>query len=205
MSQPNGVARRRADLLLRYVAHTAAADALAAELKRQAEAAYRDQGSLDSWRIAETGRVSASATHDAVHVSDPAAFLNWVAFTRPDEIEVVRQVRPSSQEAILKRLKPVRDPQQIRQMAPGETCDCHDEEGTIVPGVTWRRGGLYAGASITPDGALRREFAAYARAYVEGAPMPALDPPSAPDAVLADTPGESAVHDSGPGDVSVTS
>lgn len=164
---------KREELFERWMAHSAAAAALEKRIKAKVRAAYDEEGSADTWRLA-AGSVSASLDHDRVEVVDEEAWLDWVRQHHPDEIVMVPTVRPASREALLGGLLPV-DPDELE---PGEATSCMDSDGTVVPGVALRRGGTFRSVSLRPDSDTKRRLAAAAEAYASGAgPMPLLELP----------------------------
>ncbi len=180
----------RVELLRAYAAHTAAAAACERALKDPAEAAGVAEGIADGWKKDGVGKVEVSFTRDTAAVVDEERFLDWLEQRYPSEIRTelvpVRSVRnPAWQKHLLSSLIPV-DPDEMRA---GESTLLMDAENEVVPGVAWRRGGLFRCASITIEPQLKTEYAAAARDYVEhGTPLPVGSParpalPQQPDRV----------------------
>ena len=66
-------------------------------------------------------------------------------------------------------------PTDPEELGPGGQTSLIDDEGTVVPGVVWTKGGAYKHAAITGDGTLKRQYAQAAAVYAAGGgDMPAL-------------------------------
>lgn len=158
------------------LAHQAAAKACETALKREAARTFAEEGSADTWRMPGTGMVVVSVSHDRAAVTDEQAFLGWLEKAFPTEVVTetvtVRSVRnPEWLKHLLGELLPV-DPDEL---GPGEATICMDGEGSVIPGVQWRRGGEFLSASVRPDSDVRRRLAAAAEAYaLRGEPMPGI-------------------------------
>lgn len=158
----------RADKIRAYALHAAAAAALKTELEREARGEFEREGVRPTWNL-PAARVSVSTTHDRAIVSDQEAFFDFLERQYPTEVQrkVVREVR--SQEWLKKLLEawaalgPVEPPEDTDR-APG----VQTPDGTVVPGLEWRRGNEYVSTSITVDAAVKRELAALAAAYAAG-------------------------------------
>jgi hypothetical protein len=166
----------RAELMRRLAAHKAAAAACERALKAEAERNYIEQGTADTCRVPDVGTLSVSLTQSATNVVNQDVLLDWLEKNHPDQVveEVVTVRRVRSQKwlsLMMAEWEPV-DPDYVE---PGDATSCMDDEGTIIPGVEWRKGGRYLHASVTVDAGLKRQYAAAAVAYVQhGVPMPAV-------------------------------
>ena len=128
---------RRAEIIRAIAACGALSTELRKALKADAEAEYREQGTAPQWR--QPGLVaSASITHDTIVVVDEAAFLAYVKQERPDEIEVIEQVRPSFASAFIAKVLERGDP----------PCDA---DGRVIPGLAFRAGGQFRSVSVLPS------------------------------------------------------
>jgi hypothetical protein len=168
----------RAELMRRMLAHKAAAAACETALKTAALQEATDQGTVVTWRVRDVGILTVGVANDCSRVIDADKWLDWLAARYPtevitEEVTVRRVISPAWEATVLAALIPL-DPDELE---PGGQAQVMDREGTLVPGVVWTRGGALTGAAITGDSALKRVFAAAAAAYVQGAPMPAVDPP----------------------------
>jgi hypothetical protein len=168
--------RTRADLLMLRMVHGAASAAAEAELKSRAAKLFEEEGSADTWRL-PGGQVITQETKDRAAIVDREAFLRWLANAYPHQVEVesvvVRTVINERwlTEELLPSLKPM-DPDEL---APGEQTQLMDAEGTLIPGVTWSKGGGLYGVSIRPDSAVTRRLKAAAAAYIDGTgPLPGI-------------------------------
>lgn len=153
---------RRDELLREMLRHKVAAAAIEAKLKADALAAYQRDGQATT-RYAGVGQIIVSLAQDGPTVVDAYvdAFLDWLAREHPGEVITVRQVRnPAAVKAILAKLNPV-DPDELD---PGESTPLCDNDGVVVPGVVWTRGGHIVSTSIRPDDTLRRRLATEAAA-----------------------------------------
>lgn len=171
----------RAEMMRRWLAHKLAAAACEKALKGEAQRAFDEQGSADTWRMPGAGTLSVSLAHDRASVTDDAAFMEWFAKRYPTEVVTVTRVEvrnPEWVKTMLAGLEAV-DPDELE---PGDaTMVCDPEGGEIVPGVEWRKGGRFLSASIRPDSDLERRMKKAAEAYVNsGEPMPGLAPPAPP-------------------------
>lgn len=155
----------RSELLRLMVQHQAMANACEQALKDEARLNFAQHGAADTWRMPGTGTLSVSLSHDKATVVDNKVFLDWLARAYPTEVEVVTQPQvrnPGWLTKLLTELQAV-DPEELK---PGEATSCMDAEGSIIPGLEWRKGGSLVSVSITPDGALKRAAAKQAKEYV---------------------------------------
>lgn len=161
--------RTRAELLQLQMVHGAAAAAAEAELKDRARQLFAEEGSADTWRL-PGGQVIVQLTNDRAEIADRDAFLAWLAAAYPHQVTtrtiVVTEVINEKwlTEELLASLTPL-DPDEAD---PGEATMLMDAEGTIVPGVTWRKGGGLYGVSVRPDATVKRRLKEAAAAYIDG-------------------------------------
>lgn len=169
---------RRDDLVLRYLAHAAAADALKRQIRERQERAYVDEGAADTWRLPGVAQVSASIAKDGVSIHDAEAFAGWVAERYPHQVRtrtVTEVINLDWAKKVAAALTPV-DPGTVK---PGEKTFMVDADGVAVPGVVWRRGGTFISSSVKPDSDLQAVLEDAAEKYAkEGTPMLGLDQPT---------------------------
>lgn len=172
----------RADLMRLAIAHREVADACEKMLKDEARHEFDVQHTQVSWKTPNIGKIESSLTLDAVTVTEPEMLLDYLQARYPDAIitktktVTTRTYSPAWQASVLADLQPM-DPTDVK---PGEATGCMDREGTVVPGVMWRRGGAWRQVAWTPNAGLRREYAQAAVAYLErGVPLPAVLSPLA--------------------------
>jgi hypothetical protein len=159
--------RSKDELMRLLLAHDAAAAALRAELKGRQALAFARDGSADTSRLAY-GTVTANINHDRAEVVDEQAFYAWLKGKTPTEVEqvtsyVVRNPKWLG-EVFLPTLAPL-DPQDID---PGQATQVMYEDGELVPGVVWRRGGDLHSVSIRTDRDAVKRLAAAATLYAAG-------------------------------------
>lgn len=132
----------------------AAAKAEGAKLREQiyadAKAEYEEQGTAPTWRIPDVATIAASVSHESVSVGDAKAFAAWVRERYPTEVEDVPTVRPAWLAGFLERAEPNGD------------VACDPTTGEVVPGLSVREGGRFAGVSIRPTADAKAVFAAVA-------------------------------------------
>lgn len=147
----------RAEIARAITACETMAKQLREALTADAEAEFREQGTLPTWRLPGI-TVTGSTSNPSVAVTDEAAFLAWVAERYPTEVEqiVINRVRPAWQSAFLKGV-----------VARGEPA-C-DEQGEEIPGLEWRAGGGFGGISLRVDSAVKSQIREHARQIVTGA------------------------------------
>lgn len=108
------------------------AKAVRLNLDADARAELAEHGSAPTWRLADLGTWSLPVSKDAVYVADDAALLAWVKEepTRLDEVvESVERVKPWYVAELL-RMARVVDGYAI------------DDDGTVIPGLGVRPGGV---------------------------------------------------------------
>lgn len=160
------------------VAAKAEATKLRDMLTADARAEFVEQGTAPTWRIPDVATIAASVSHESVHVSDDAAFTAWVAERYPTEVETVTRVRGAWLTGFLTRTRVHGDDPEDMIAADGET-------GEVVPGVTVRAGGQFAGISIRATADAKAVFGALARTGLERL---ALDSGPAVPVVVAEVP-----------------
>lgn len=139
----------------------------AAKLREQiyadARAEYEEQGTAPTWRIPDVATVAASVSHESVSVDNSRALVAWVEQRYPTEVERVPTVRAAWLADFLLRAKPNGD------------VACDPDTGEIVPGLSVREGGHFAGVSIRATSDAKAVFGALAdtalrRAVAEAGP-----------------------------------
>jgi hypothetical protein len=132
-----------------------AAQALRNDLTADARAEFEEQGTAPTWRIPEVATVATAVTHEAPGLADEAAFVAWVRERYPTEVETVHRARPAWMAPFLASLA-----------ASGD--DAVDTStGEVVPGITMRPGGNFAGVSIRPTAQGKAIIGAVAGAALE--------------------------------------
>jgi hypothetical protein len=146
----------RAEIARAVVACEVMAKQLRSALADDAEAEFREQGTVPTWRLPGI-TVSGSATHPSVSVVNEAAFLAWVRDRYPTEVEqmTVTRVRPVWQQMFLRGVAGRGDP----------PCD---EQGEHVPGLEWRPGGGFGGVVLKADPLTKDMVRTFAREIVAG-------------------------------------
>ncbi|MCX5066596.1 hypothetical protein OOJ91_11980 [Micromonospora lupini] len=142
----------RADMIRAVALHEAAAKVLRARLASAAEADFRDQGIVPSWK--QPGiTLAGSTTQPSVTVTDEAVFLAYVEQRFPSEVETIRRPRPAWCKSFLEGVADRGSP----------ACDAQGEE---IPGLEWRAGGAWNGFSIRITSEAKAAIAAEAAEFV---------------------------------------
>jgi len=123
---------------------------LRSDLAVDARAEFVEQGTAPTWRIPDVATITASVTHESVGVADDAAFVSWVAVRYPTEVETVTVVRPAWRAYLL-----------TQAVVNGEVA-CLPDTGEVVPGLSVRAGGDFAGIAIRATAAAKAAFGAVA-------------------------------------------
>lgn len=133
----------------------AAAKAEGAKLREMvyadAKAEYEEQGTAPTWRIPDVATIAASVSHESVSVGDTDALVEWVIQRYPTEIEVKTVVRAAWLNDFVTRCEPNGD------------VACDPSTGEVVPGLSVREGGRFAGITIRPTADAKAVFAAVAQ------------------------------------------
>lgn len=175
------MSRSRADIYRLMLAHKAAAGALENALKNAAAEEYEKERVRVTWDLPGGGQVVTSLVHDVATVTDPAALLAWVKVFRPDQVQVVEQVRPAYVGQLLKDVVPHEDPDDAGAdpdtAKPGARfCVLLPGDGVLIPGVEWIKGGGLSSVAIRNDKAAVQRMNLAAAAYAEGTgTMPGLE------------------------------
>ncbi len=111
---------------------------------------FEEQGTAPTWRIPDVATIAASVTHESVSVGDNAIFVRWVQSRYMTEVEPVLTVRTAWLTGFLARVRV--DGEQVVDPDTGE----------VVPGLTVREGGRFAGVSIRPTAEAKAAFGAVA-------------------------------------------
>lgn len=116
------------------------AKSLRSGLDAEARAELEQQGTAPTWRLKDIGTWSLPVTRESVAVTDPDAFLDWLAKEYPTEIEHIRRPRKAFFEVLTQFL--VQDGEDV----------VHTSTGAIVPGVEIRAGGQPLTLRFKPSG-----------------------------------------------------
>jgi hypothetical protein len=159
------------------LAHRAAAQALEQDLKDEMAGNFEREQARETWDWTGLGQVVGAISHDSVEITDRATLLAWLEVNLPHQVHQVTEVINPNwlKDVFLPGLIAVDPDDEVDEPAPGDKAMVMTGDGTIVPGVQWRRGGGYAGASVRPDSSTTRRLKIAATAYAIGAgPMPGL-------------------------------
>lgn len=159
--------RTRAQLLQLMLAHEAAAAACKAALRDEAAELFTKHGSADTWRL-PGGQVITSQTHDRASIVDEPAFLAYLAKVQPHQVTTRTVTEPVNRKWVLEEFLPALQPLDPDELEAGEQTQLMDAEGTLVPGVTWAKGGGLSSVTVRPDSAVTRRLRAAAEAYAAG-------------------------------------
>ena len=153
----------RAEVIMRYLAHKAAAAAFRSQLEADARAEYEEHGTAPTWRV-PFSTVSAAIEHDGVEVVDETKVIAYLQRKHPGEVKTVVVVRnPTWLGNLLAEAA-----ERGVAVAVDEKDRIIDEDGEEIPGVALRPGGTFKSISVTPTDAMRRELASMARRYADG-------------------------------------
>lgn len=169
--------RTRKERYALMLAHRAAAQALEQDLKDEMAGSFEREGARETWDLPGLGQVIGAVSHDSVEITDRPALLAWLEVNLPHQVHQVTEVINPNwlKDVFLPGLIAVDPDDEVDEPAPGDRAMVMDSDGTVVPGVQWRRGGGYAGASVRPDSSTTRRLKIAATAYAIGAgPMPGL-------------------------------
>lgn len=164
--------RSKAELVALALAHEAAAKALRDELEARAEHAWLTDGAATTDRLG-FATASTSTSQDTVAIVDDDLFLPWLKRNHPTEVvdKWERVTRPRNPKWVRKRIqdfRPVATPEEIKELEPDDTTGVVDEDGTIVPGVVWIRGGRFKSISVRPEAAAAERLRGAAQLYAAG-------------------------------------
>jgi hypothetical protein len=139
-------------LMLESVAANARARAAAlrAELAEVARAEMEREGTAPTWRLPDIGTVTLPVSTERVYVADESALLEWVKANVPTEVETITRTRPSYVSMLL-------------EIARHDGEHAFDDEGTVIPGLGVRPGGVPQALSFRPS----KDAQAVARAAAE--------------------------------------
>ena len=193
--------RTRKERYALMLAHRAAAQALEQDLKDEMAGSFVREGTRETWDLTGLGQVIGSVSHDAVEIIDKDTLIDWLNTNLPHQVHEVHRkevINPGwLANVFLPGLIPVDPDDEVEEPAPGDTALLMTGDGTVVPGVQWRRGGGYVGASVRPDSSTVRRLKTAATAYALGAgDMPGLTSGESSARVIA---GESRPREAVPG------
>ena len=170
--------RPRSQLAPLIALHRAAAEALEAELKNQAEEEYTAQGTSVTWRWGAE-RLSTNLVRAGATITDREALFDWLERnTAAVTTRTVREVSPAFLEDFLSDLAinlDTEDEAEVkRSKQRGELFTVFDHRtGGIVPGVRFTTGGTLSSISLVISDAAKRYARQAVEAYVQGdAPFP---------------------------------
>jgi hypothetical protein len=154
MTAPNRATLARDVLFWKAVAEAAALRAHTARaiLDGQARAELERDGVAPTWRIPGLGTVPLALTSDSVDVVDEAAYVEWMRRRFPTEVETITRVRPAFDKA-------------LREAAAKRKASC-DDQGELIPGLTFRPGGKPRGVSVRPSADATAAAAAQAEVFL---------------------------------------
>jgi hypothetical protein len=112
-----------------------------AMLQAEAVAEFKEQGTAPTWRLQDIAAVVLPISRTAPVVADHEALAKWVSLTRPSEVEL--RVRPAY-------VKALRDGARIAGDA------VIDREGTVIPGMAVRDGGVPGSVTLTAEAAAKQ-------------------------------------------------
>lgn len=164
--------------------HAAAAAALEESLKAEAQREHEENGTAASWRM-EPATITASLARDRAEVTDETAFWGYLKARYPDEFMTVTVPRNSKWVNAMRATFAARP---VRDEGGRTTGAVMDEEGTVVPGLRFDRGGRFLSASVKPNPAHADVLLAAARYAVrtgEWAPLWAYTEESDTEIVMA--------------------
>jgi hypothetical protein len=105
------------------------AKAIRLEMDADAQQEFKEQGAAPTWRLKDLGTWSLPVSRDSVAVTDPDAFLDWLAERYPTEVEQIRRPRKAFFDV-------------LTQFLAQEGADVvHRTTGEMVPGLEIRPGG----------------------------------------------------------------
>lgn len=160
----------RAQRIRLMVAHAAAAKALRVALETESKFEVEVNETRSTWNIPGIAAY-ASVEHDSAIVSDPEAFMDYLEQNHPTEVvrREIREIRvPSWLAARMEEwaaLGPVLPPEDA---LPDEPPGVRTADGTVIPGLKFRRGGAFRSLSVKPGNTAARQLAATARRYALG-------------------------------------
>jgi hypothetical protein len=112
-----------------------------ADLGASARTEHAEQGTAPTWRLQDIGTWTLPVSKEAVYVADEAALLEWVKAepARLDEVvETIERVKPWYVAELLRLVRIVEE-------------QVIDDDGTIVPGLAVRPGGVAQTLSFRAD------------------------------------------------------
>lgn len=107
------------------------------QLDADARAELAEQGTAPTWRLPQLATVTLPVSQESIVVSDAEALTKWVQANHPDEVETVTRVRPAFEQRLLAEAEP-----------DGDVVT--DGEGTVVPGLSVRPGGVPQSLRFVP-------------------------------------------------------
>jgi hypothetical protein len=127
----------------------AAADTLTDELEQEAREELARNGTRPSWSVQDIADVVLPLSKQAVVIDDIDALKKWTAAEHPEQIQTETTVRPAFQKYLLENAR-------IVDGAPVL------EDGTPIPGLKVRQGGIPGTLSFKPTTEVKALLANYA-------------------------------------------
>lgn len=138
---------KRDDRVALLLMHRAAAEALEESLKAEAQREHEEHGTAASWRMAPA-TVTTNLANDRAEVTDEASFWGYLKARWPGEFITVTIPRNMKWVNLMRHSFATRP---VRGQDGRATGAVLDEEGTVVPGLRFERGGRFLSASIKPN------------------------------------------------------
>lgn len=164
--------------------HKAAAGALEQALRSEARQEQEKGGGAPTWRL-RAATVAARTAHAQAVVTDTQAWLGWLEARHPGSTRMVREpVNPKFANQVREAMAPFPE----RDQDGRTTGRFLDEDGTVVPGVVFERGGQPLNASITLNAGHMPALVSAAMLAIETGdwtPLWAYSEEGDPDQVLA--------------------
>jgi hypothetical protein len=148
------------------LAHKAAAEAIRTELEKEAR-----REALEGTRVTwSTPGVAAYASleHSTAVISDPEAFMDYLEQHFPTEVvrREIREVRVQSWLSAKLEEWAKLGPVPPREGAlPDELPGVREPDGTVIPGLKFKRGGAFKSLTLRPEGEAKRRLDMIARRY----------------------------------------
>lgn len=138
---------KRDDRVALLLMHRAAAEALEESLKAEAQHEHEEHGTAASWRMAPA-TITANLANDRAAVVDEAAFWGYLKERHPGEFHTVTVPRNPKWVNLMRAAFAKRP---VRGQDGRATGAVMDEEGSVVPGLAYERGGRFLSASVKPN------------------------------------------------------
>lgn len=161
--------RTRAERYRLMLAHRAAAKALEASLKDEAAQEYEREKVRVTWDLPGGGQISSALRHDAVIISNPDAFMEWMSVTYPHQVRRVSILEAVNASWVSGTFLASLLPNELEEDEADRKTVVDPTGGAVVPGVHWVRGGGLASVSIRgTDKTAEKRMNLAAAAYAAG-------------------------------------